>query len=240
MRHGSENACPHMASDINLVIACRECAHLDRDPIFNANRTATDKHLKENIMGARLIRACTAVGVAASCGTAYAHPGHGADALAGLLHPLLGLDHLLAMVAVGMWAASLGKRAAWRVPVCFTVVMVLAAAVGVAGMALPLVESGIAASILVTGLLIAFHVRLAPAAGAALVGLFALFHGHAHGAEMPALAAPWLYGAGFVITTGVLQGLGLLVGSALNRRQFRLSIAGALVAASGGWLLFLR
>lgn len=188
-------------------------------------------------MGAQLIRTSIALIAAASGGAAHAHPGHEAGVLAGLLHPLLGFDHLLAMVAVGVWAAMLGRRARWLVPACFIAVMAVSAGVGTAGIALPLVEPGIAASLLLAGLLIAFHVRLAPAAGAAVVGLFAVFHGHAHGAEMPLSAAPWMYGAGFVVATGLLHALGLLVGTAMNERKLNLSIAGAIVVAHGAWML---
>lgn len=153
---------------------------------------------------------------------AQAHPGHEGHELtwdfsAGAAHPLSGLDHLLAMVAVGLWAAQLGGRARWLVPAAFVGVMALGGALGQSGVVVvPGVEQGIAASVLVLGLLIAAAVRLPVAAGMALVGGFAVFHGFGHGAEMPATAGGLGYGAGFVAATAALHaaglGLGLLAG----------------------------
>src|SRR5438552_13637461 len=116
---------------------------------------------------------------------AYAHVGPGGSSgfLRGFSHPLTGLDHIVAMVAVGLWAAQRGGRSIWLVPVTFVIVMALGGVLGAAGIALPWVERGIIASVLVLGVLIAAAVRLPLAAATLLVGLFALFHGHAHGAE---------------------------------------------------------
>jgi urease accessory protein len=173
----------------------------------------------------------------AFAGAAQAHPGHADGAFAGLAHPFMGLDHLLAMVAVGIWAAQQGGRAKWLVPSCFVTVMALGGALGMAGMSLPMMESGIATSVLLLGLLIAFSVRLPAAAGAALVGLFAVFHGYAHGAEMPALASPWQYGVGFVIATALLHVLGLGVGAGMKNHGWSVRLAGAAVAACGAWMM---
>ena len=122
---------------------------------------------------------------------AHAHPGHDASGFsAGVAHPVHGLDHILAMVAVGLWAAQLGGRAKWLVPASFISVMAIGGALGMAGMPLPFAEQGIFASVLILGVLIAAAVRLPLAASMAIVGLFALCHGHAHGLEMPTTAQP--------------------------------------------------
>jgi urease accessory protein len=173
----------------------------------------------------------------AFAGAAQAHPGHAEGAFAGLAHPFMGLDHLLAMVAVGVWATQLGGRAKWLVPSCFVAVMAAGGALGMSGLALPMVEGGIAASVLLLGLLIAFSVRLPVYASAGLVGVFAVFHGYAHGTEIPALASPWLYGAGFLIATALLHGLGLGVGAGLKKQGWTVRIAGAAVAACGAWMV---
>ncbi len=177
-------------------------------------------------------------GLAAS-GAALAHPGHehGGGLAAGFSHPLLGADHLLAMLAVGVWAWQLGGRARWAVPLSFVTLMAGAAALGAAGVALPMVESGIAASLLVLGLLIAGAVHVSPAMGAAIVAVFAIFHGHAHGTEMPGFAHAWQYGAGFLLATAALHGAGLLLGKGIGRHGLWLRASGVLVGLSGAWLL---
>lgn len=154
-----------------------------------------------------------------SCGIAEAHPGHGkAGGLAqGFLHPFGGLDHVLAMVAVGLLAARLGGRALWLVPLAFLGMMGAGGALGAAGVALPFVESGIALSVVVLGLCVASGLALPKAAAAALAGLFAVFHGYAHGAEMPESAAGLAYGAGFVGASLILHLAGLGLGLALGR-----------------------
>ncbi len=169
-------------------------------------------------MRTKFIRWCIALMPIAFCSMAYAHPGHTNGAMAGIIHPLLGLDHLFAMLAVGVWAAQLGGRAKWLLPTSFVTLMALAGSMGMAGIALPMVESGIATSVLLLGLLIAFSVKVTPALGAGIVGLFAVFHGYAHGVEMPLLGSPWQYGFGFVVSTTVLHGLGLLLGGRLQTR----------------------
>jgi urease accessory protein len=169
---------------------------------------------------------------------AHAHPGHGGheltwDFAGGAAHPLSGWDHLLAMVAVGLWAARLGGRSRWLVPVAFVSVMALGAILARAGFALPGVEQGIAASILVLGLLIAAAVRLPAPAGMAIAGLFALFHGVAHGSEMPATTGGLAYGAGFVVVTILLHGAGLGLGVALKDHVQTVRFAGGVVAVAG-------
>src|SRR5580698_8957387 len=133
---------------------------------------------------------------------AHAHPGHDTSGFsAGVAHPLHGLDHILAMVAVGLWAAQLGGRAKWLVPASFVSVMALGGALGMAGVAIPFAEQGIFASVLILGVLIAASVRLPLAASMSIVGLFALCHGHAHGTEIPAAASGFNYALGFVLAT---------------------------------------
>lgn len=169
-------------------------------------------------------------------GTALAHPGHGGGFMDGVSHPLSGLDHLLAMFAVGIWAAQLGGRAIWAVPAGFVTVMTLAAWVGTTGIALPMVQSGIATSVLVLGLLITFSIRVTPILGGCLAGLFAIFHGYAHGAEMPG-EAMWPYGLGFVLTTVLLHGIGLFFGIRLRHQARWLRGAGVVVAMCGVWMV---
>lgn len=173
---------------------------------------------------------------------AHANPGagHAHGFSDGALHPLLGLDHLLAMIAVGLWAAQLGGRAIWAVPASFVGVMVFGGLAGAAGWSLPMVEAGILVSVFLLGLLVAFAVRLPAWAGALLVGAFALFHGHAHGTEMPAAASGWLYAAGFVFATAALHAVGLGLGIGLKNVSLApvLRVAGALVMLSSVILAF--
>lgn len=188
-------------------------------------------------MRSQFIRSCVAVMAIPFCSMAYAHPGHGIGLTAGMTHPLLGLDHLLAMLAVGVWAAQLGRRAKWLVPASFVLLMAVAAGFGMAGVDMPAVEGGIATSVLLLGLLIAFSVNVNPAVGAGIVGLFAVFHGYAHGTEMSLQGSPWQFGVGFVLTTAALHGLGLALGGRLHNQALGLRVAGALVAASGAFLM---
>ncbi|HEY0291408.1 MAG TPA: HupE/UreJ family protein [Hansschlegelia sp.] len=157
-------------------------------------------------------------GLALLPSAAMAHPGHGEASgfLAGAAHPIGGLDHVLAMVMVGLFAYQLGGRALWLVPATFVLVMALGGALGAAGVAVPFVEVGIALSIIVLGAVVALGVKAPVAAAMGLVGLFAIFHGHAHGAEMPDSAAGLAYAGGFMLATALLHaggvGLGALVG----------------------------
>ena len=165
---------------------------------------------------------------------AHTFGSQGAGLMAGLTHPFVGLDHLLAMIAVGIWAGQLGGRAVWLIPLTFVSVMAAAATLASFGLLLPLMEPAIACSVLVLGLLIAGSVRLPTSVGALLVSLFAVFHGYAHGLELPQAASPILYGAGFVLATALLHGIG--IGFARNSRQHKMlqRIAGySLIAASG-------
>lgn len=146
---------------------------------------------------------------------ALAHTGveHGAGLAAGLAHPLSGADHLMAMVAVGLWAGLLGGRAAWALPAAFLAALALGAGLGAAGGVMPAVEAGIAASVIALGVLAALALRPPLAMTLALASLFGLLHGYPHGAEMPEGASPFLYAAGFLVATAGLHGLGLLCGA---------------------------
>lgn len=170
-----------------------------------------------------------------------AHTGvsHHSDFFTGLSHPVSGLDHVLAMIAVGLWATQLGNRALWCVPLAFVATMALGGLLGLAGIPLPLVELGIAGSVLILGGLIAFASRLPLAASMVLVGVFALFHGYAHGAERVAGSTALWYSIGFMLTTALLHGAGigsgLLAQRGVSARLLRLG--GAAIAASGMLLL---
>ena len=158
---------------------------------------------------------------------------------AGFVHPILGLDHVVAMVAVGIWGAQLGNPAAWVLPVTFPMVMALGGALGGLGVPLPGVEIGIAASAITLGAMIVMAAHPPLWGAGTLVAIFAVFHGYAHGAELPESANPISYAAGFVIATGGLHLLGIAVG--LIRRwgagSRLLRATGGLIAATGAWFL---
>lgn len=182
-----------------------------------------------------------ALALLATGGMAHAHtPGlpH-MDFAAGLGHPLSGVDHVLAMVAVGLWASQLGGRALWLVPLTFVLTMAVGGSLGFLGVPLPQVELGIAGSVLILGLLIAMARRLPLAASMALVGVFALFHGHAHGAEMAAESSAVWYSLGFMLATAALHGIGIGIGLAAARDMPAqwLRVGGAAIAAGGVMLL---
>jgi urease accessory protein len=150
---------------------------------------------------------------------AYAHTGVGTTSgfAHGFAHPIGGIDHVLAMVAVGLLAAHLGGRALWAVPLSFVTMMVAGGAAGMGDMELPFVEIGIGLSVVVLGAAVAFRLDLPTLAAMALVGLFAIFHGHAHGAEMPETAAGFEYAIGFAMATAGLHGFGIGLGLVLGR-----------------------
>jgi urease accessory protein len=170
---------------------------------------------------------------------AFAHPGHGDNGLiTGISHPLGGLDHLLAMLAVGLWAAQQQGTARWALPCTFVGTMLIGGLLGFEGLNLPALDSGIAASVLALGLAVALAVRppLSMAVGATAV--FALFHGVAHGLELPDMSNPWTYAAGFVAATAVLHAAGYALVRVLPQAAAPLvRLAGAASAATGVWLL---
>jgi urease accessory protein len=187
------------------------------------------------------LRLSAAAALALIPAIASAHPGHeGAAGLAhGFMHPLGGIDHILAMVAVGLIAARLGGRALWLIPASFVITMAVAGLAGMAGIGLAHAEAGIALSLLVLGAMIALRLTVPVAAAMALVGFFAIFHGYAHGAEMPETVSGLAYGAGFLAATGLLHELGITLGltidqsgDAFGRRTLRLGGTAAMLAGA--------
>jgi urease accessory protein len=158
----------------------------------------------------------------------------------GLLHPFSGLDHVLAMVAVGLWASQLGGRALWLLPLTFPAVMALGAALGLSGVTLPWVEIGIAGSVMVLGAVVALALRPSLAISIPLIGAFALLHGYSHGVELPASASALSYGAGFIAATLMLHAVGIATGLIAGRLPVRFAArtAGGAIAVLGVVLLF--
>ena len=179
----------------------------------------------------------TTVLLFAGSDAALAHTGlaHAVSFASGFGHPWTGLDHMLAMVAVGLWAGLNRGRALWAWPVAFVGVMLAGGALGMAGISIPMVEPGILASVVVLGLLVLAATKLPVIVGVVLVALFALLHGHAHGAELPGAAATGSYAAGFALATALLHGIGLGVAYLARSETGRLVVrgAGALVAVAG-------
>ena len=173
--------------------------------------------------------------------SAFAHTGEGLTGgfVSGLTHPIFGWDHVVAMVAVGLWGAVLGRPAIWILPIVFPLVMAFGAALGVAGIPVPFIEAGIALSGVVLGLLIVFFVKTPMVIAAILVGLFAIFHGHAHGTELPEAANPIAYAIGFVIATGLLHLFGILFGTlmASEAGKWAVRAGGAVIALVGAAFL---
>ena len=172
---------------------------------------------------------------------AWAHEqsGQAAGFVSGLLHPLSGLDHVLAMVAVGLWGAQLGAPAIWLLPVTFPLVMAFGGFLGLLGVPLPGVEVGIAASAILLGAMVAAESRPPLWLAAALVAFFAVFHGHAHGTELPAGQSGLLYSGGFVVATGGLHASGIAIGLIHRWRSGRIALRGAGAAVGVAGLLFL-
>jgi urease accessory protein len=171
---------------------------------------------------------------------AHAEQGRAEGFLAGLRHPVSGMDHVLAMIAVGLWGAQLGAPAIWLLPVTFPLVMAFGGMLGLAGVALPGVEVGIAVSAIVLGLAVLAEGRPALWVAALIVGFFAIFHGHAHGAELPAGGDAVLYSAGFVVATGMLHATGIGIGLVHRWGWGRMALrgAGAVVASAGVYFLW--
>jgi urease accessory protein len=170
---------------------------------------------------------------------AHVEAGQATGLLTGLLHPVSGLDHVLAMVAVGLWSAQLGAPAIWMLPITFPIVMALGGLLGLLGVPLPGVEIGIAASAILLGAAVMTERRLPLYAAAVLVGVFAVFHGYAHGTELPAGESGLLYSLGFVVATGGLHAIGIAIG-AIHRwpaGRVALRVAGGSVGLAG--MLFL-
>jgi urease accessory protein len=188
----------------------------------------------------RALLAASALLLWAPPGQAHVEAGQAAGFLAGVAHPISGLDHVLAMIAVGLWGAQLGMPAVWMLPVTFPMIMALGGMLGLIGVPLPGVELGIAVSAILLGLAVMSELRPSLTATVAVVGLFGIFHGHAHGTELPPGQSALLYSVGFVIATGVLHGVGVAVGLVHGRPWGRrlLRVAGGGVAAAGFWFVW--
>lgn len=170
---------------------------------------------------------------------AHSVGGHQGGLISGFTHPLFGWDHVVAMVAVGLWGVFLGRPAIWILPIAFPVVMALGGALGVAGMPLPAVEAMIALSGVILGLLIAFGTRAPLWVSVLIVGGFAVFHGHAHGTELPQAVSPYAYAVGFVVATGLLHLAGIAFAALANRPWgiYAVRVAGLVIAVVGAAFL---
>jgi urease accessory protein len=188
-----------------------------------------------------MMRRLVALVLLIAAGPALAHSAEGVAGgfLSGFLHPISGPDHVVAMVAVGLWGAFLGRPAVWLLPVVFPLVMAFGGALGVVGVPLPGVEIGIAASAIVLGAMVAFAARPPLWVAAVVVGAFAIFHGHAHGTELPEAASPIAYSLGFVIATGLLHATGIALSLITRWSQGAKVIraCGVLIAAIGVFFL---
>lgn len=185
----------------------------------------------------RISKSCVALLLAVFSSLSLAHPGHGESmaGLAGFAHPFTGLDHLLAMFAVGVWAANLGGRALWAVPLSFMAMMLGGGILAFTGLTVPFIEQGIVLSVMVFGALLiaAKHVPLW--SSLLLAAGFATFHGAAHGLEMPATASAWSYSLGFILATASIQGIGILMGRWFQQQgvQTMNQVLGGMIAGAG-------
>jgi len=206
------------------------------------NRLGSVRIFRRDVASLACMALGTGLGVLASATPVLAHAqaGQAKGLISGLLHPISGLDHVLAMISVGLWGAQLGAPALWLLPVTFPIVMAFGGFLGLAGVSLPGVETGIALSALILGMMVALEAKPGLLFAALIVGAFAIFHGHAHGTELPPDESGLAYSIGFVIATGCLHGIGILIGllhsSPLGRTLLRLS--GGVVALAGAVFLW--
>ena len=175
----------------------------------------------------------------ASVASAHEGAGIAGGFSSGFMHPVLGWDHVIAMVAVGLWGAFLGNPAIWILPIVFPLVMAFGGALGVIGVPVPAVETGIAVSAIVLGAMVAFAVRPPIWIAAVIVGAFAIFHGHAHGTELPVAANPLAYSLGFVIATGLLHISGIAFGLMVHWPFGKIVVraGGSIIALAGAGFL---
>jgi urease accessory protein len=188
----------------------------------------------------RIPLALAALAVTAAPAFAHLDPEEHGSFMAGVSHPLFGLDHILVMVAVGLWAAQIGGKALWGVPAAFVATMAIGFGLALAGVDLPFVEPAILASVVALGLLVAMAVKLDTTASAAIVAIFALFHGHAHGGELGSAGA-LEFGIGFVVATALLHVAGIGLGLSIARLSggaIAARLLGAITALAGLVLAF--
>ncbi len=173
-------------------------------------------------------------------GFAHIEQGQATGFLTGIEHPWSGLDHILAMVSVGLWGAQLGNPAMWVLPITFPMMMTAGAMMGLLGIGLPGIEVGIAVSAILLGAMVFLEVRPKLVVAVLLIGFFAIFHGHAHGTELPAGQSGVLYSMGFVIGTGCLHGIGILIGLIHRYPLGKVALrgAGALISLGGFFFLW--
>ena len=187
-----------------------------------------------------LLSALTAAMIIGFAGPASAHTGAMIGGLeSGLMHPITGFDHVVAMIAVGLWGGILGRPAAWLLPVIFPLAMATSGAAAIAGVPLVGTETGIAVSGLVLGLVVLFVARPPLWVSMIMVGVFAIFHGHAHGLELPEAVNPAIYALGFVVATGLLHLAGIAIGLLWRWRAGQVAVraAGAAIAIAGAAFL---
>src|SRR5258707_4533487 len=191
--------------------------------------------LRTNALGLLAIAVPLVLAAVTTPALAHSENGVAIDFWGGFTHPIFGPDHVIAMVAVGLWGAFLGAPAIWTLPVVFPLVMAVGGALGVAGLPLPGVETGIAVSAIMLGGMVAFAAKPPLWIAAVLVGAFAIFHGHAHSAELPVGADAIAYSMGFVIATGMLHVSGIAFGALSRWPAGRVAVrtAGAVIAVIG-------
>ncbi|MBP7079734.1 MAG: HupE/UreJ family protein [Rhodocyclaceae bacterium] len=189
-----------------------------------------------------ILRTLFILALAANSSVAWGHSegGQASGFIAGLLHPIGGMDHVLAMVAVGLWGAQLGNPALWMLPVAFPLVMAFGGFLGLIGVPLPGIEIGIALSGVLLGLAVATKLQPPLWVALLLVAVFAIFHGHAHGTELPEGASGLTYSLGFVIATGMLHASGISIGLVQRWQQGKLALRwiGGLISLGGAYFLF--
>jgi urease accessory protein len=186
---------------------------------------------------ATLVALCITMLASISAAEAHKMGTESAGFIMGLTHPFMGLDHLLVMIAVGIWAAQTGGSAVWRLPLSFVVMMAVAALFGASGYGLPSLEPLIAGSLLLLGLMVVFTVRIPINLSTVLVGLFAVFHGYAHGLEMPQASSALFYGSGFVLATSLLHLIGIGLGKVTYRKYLLSRLIGSTIALAGLYLV---
>jgi len=183
-------------------------------------------------------RVIAALFLLTASGAALAHPGHDISGFAaGILHPFTGLDHMLAMLAVGLWAATLGGAAMWKTPAAFVLALLVGAGLGMHGSHQPLMTPFIALSVLLLGLAVALTLRVSETTSIAMVSLFALFHGYAHGAELPETSSSDLYLLGMTLASIALHLTGLGTAHLLKHHRWVLRSTGVVIAGAGVWMV---